>query len=591
MNPKLSCNQAIEFHQRGNLVEAERLYFQILAVEPSNFIANHLLGVIRHQQGRNVEALQLIGAALKLNPDSAEALSNYGFVLKSLGRFKEALASYDRALTIKGDFAEAWNNRGIVLLSLERFDDALQSCDNALAIKSNYAEAWNNRGLALRQLKRSMAALSSFDMALTIRSDFPEALNNRGVTQLDLERFGDALASFDEALTIKPDFADALNNRGAVLQNEMRFDEALACYDQALTIKPDFADALNNRGATLQNLKRFDEALECFDRAIGAVPDHAQAYLNKGLCALLMEHFEVGLRLFESRERGPGSVRSRSYPQPLWTGADDINKKTLFLYSEEGLGDTIQFCRYAALARARGARVILSVQDVLVGLMKVGFPAMEIIGSQATPQHIDFHNPLLSMPLAFNTDRSNIPASVPYLRAEPDRIRTWANRIGRDGFKIGISWQGNKRVTADIGRSFPLHHFERLSKSRNVRLISLQKNAGVEQLLELPSGMKVETFGDEFDDGPDAFIDTAAVMESLDLIITSDTAIAHLAGALGRPVWVALKFVPDWRWFLNRSDSPWYPTMRLFRQTSVGDWYDVFTEIQKQLEALVNRSG
>jgi tetratricopeptide (TPR) repeat protein len=591
MNLQLLCNQAIGFHQGGNLVEAERLYFQVLEVDPSNFIACHLLGVVRHQQGRNAEALTLIGAALKIKPDSAEALSNCGFVLKSLGRFKEALASYDRAVAIKGDFAEAWNNRGIVLLSLERFDDALQSCDKAIAIRANYAEAWNNRGLALRKLKRFGGAVSSYNKALAIMPDFPEALNNRGVTLLDLDNFEDALASFDKALAIKPEFADALNNRGAVLQDQMRFEEALTCYNRALSIQPDFADALNNRGASLQNLKRFEEALESFDHAIAVAPGHMQAHLNKGLCALLMERFDVGWRFFERREKGPASVRSRTYPQPLWTGADDIDGKVLFLYAEEGLGDTIQFCRYAPLAQARGAKVILSVQDVLVRLLKTGYPAMEVVGSQAKPRHIDFHNPLLSMPLAFGTDRNSIPATAAYLRAEPDRVRTWANRIGGGGFRVGISWQGNKRVTANVARSFPLRYLERLSEIPNVRLISLQKNAGVEQLLDLPSSMKVETFGKEFDDGRDAFIDTAAIMENLDLIITSDTAVAHLAGALGRPVWVALKYVPDWRWFLDRSDSPWYPTMRLFRQTSIGDWEGVFVEMQTQLEASVCRSG
>jgi tetratricopeptide (TPR) repeat protein len=591
MNLQLLCNQAIEFHKRGSLPEAERLYLNILAVEPSNFIACHLLGVVRHQQGRNAEALTLIAAALKINPDAAEALSNYGFVLKSLGRFKEALESYDRAVAIKDDFAEAWNNRAIVLLSLEHFEDAIQSCDKALAIKSNYAEAWNNRGLALRQLKRFEAALSSYDKALAIKPDFPEALNNRGVTLLDLDNFEGALVSFDNALSIKPDFSDALNNRGAVLQHQMRFEEALACYDRVLSAQPDFADALNNRGASLQNLRRFEEALQSFDHAISVAPGHAQAYLNKGLCALLMEHFDVGLPLFERREKGPASVRSRTYPQPLLSGADDINGKVLLLYAEEGLGDTIQFCRYATLAQAQGAKVILSVQDVLVRLLKFSYPAIEVIGSKVKSSNIDFHNPLLSMPLAFGTDRKGIPATVSYLQAEPDRVRTWASRIGAGGFRIGISWQGNNRVTADVGRSFPLRHFERLSKTPNVRLISLQKNAGVEQLLDLPSDVKVETFRDGFDDGRDAFVDTAAVMENLDLIITSDTAIAHLAGALGRPVWVALKYVPDWRWFLERSDSPWYPTMRLFRQTSIGEWEDVFIEIQKQLEAFVGLSG
>jgi hypothetical protein len=280
----------------------------------------------------------------------------------------------------------------------------------------------------------------------------------------------------------------------------------------------------------------------------------------------------------------------RSYPQPAWTGKESLDGKILFIYPEQGLGDTIQFCRYAELAEARGAKVILSVQDPLVRLMRQLGPTIGIVGQDAAPPDFDYHVALMSLPWAFRTDWNTFPARIPYLRAEPERVGKWRRIIGNGGFKVGICWQGNRRGQVDAGRSFPVRQFECLAGLPGVRLISLQKNDGAGQLLDLPAGMTVETLGDDFDSGGDAFVDTAAAMENLDLVITSDTAIAHLAGALGRPTWIALKHVGDWRWFLDRSDSPWYPTVRLFRQSQRGDWAGVFSEIERQLAALTKQS-
>jgi tetratricopeptide (TPR) repeat protein len=650
MNLQDRYRQAIDFYQRGNLEEAERLCRQMLSVNPSGFAPRYMLGVICAQQGRNVEALEFIGDALKAQPNDVMALLSHGNILNTLGRFEEAVGSYNRALVIKQDHIEALFSRGIALTELKRFAEALESFDRVLAIQPAFAEALGNRGNALRGLHRFDEALASYDQALAIKADFAEALSNRGAALCDLKRFADALLSYDKALAIKPndigarynrghalqdleqyeeavasyddvlaimpDVFDALYNRGVALSELKRFDDALLSYDKALVIKPDdaetlynrglalcdlnrsgealasydralavkplFIEALGNRGIPLQQLKRFEEAIASFDHAIVVDPGDAKNYWNKGLCKLLMGHFGEGWRLYELRKKlqqGEGHC----YTQPLWSGEEDISGKVLHIYAEQGLGDTIQFCRYAVLAQARGAKVVLSVRKEIRRLIEtVGLP-IEILASEAVPFEFDYHIPLLSMPLAFKTDQSNVPANVPYLHAEPERTKAWGDKIGSDGLKIGISWQGKKHVKADIGRSFPLRTFENISKIRNVRLISLQKNAGVEQLQNLPQGMKVETLGDQFDDGPDAFIDTAAVMKHLDLIITPDTSIAHLAGALGRPTWVVLKYVPDWRWLLDRLDSPWYPTARLFRQQVDGDWAEPFAQMEHQL--------
>ena len=289
-----------------------------------------------------------------------------------------------------------------------------------------------------------------------------------------------------------------------------------------------------------------------------------------------------GLRLYEWRKKLPAPIEARDYRQPLWTGAEDIAGKTLFVYIEQGLGDTIQFYRYALLARARGARVILAVQDQIVRLMRDAGGDIEILDRSGVPPEFDYHAPLMSLPLAFATTRSTIPAPIPYLRAQPQRVRHWARKIGAEGFKIGICWQG---ATSIAGRSFPLASLAAISGIENLRLISLQKGEGTEQLASLPAGMKIESLGDDFDTGADAFCDSAAVMQSLDLVISCDTALAHLAGALGRPAWLALKYVPDWLSFLKTSRSPWYPDLTLFRQPAPGDWTAVFAQMESRLRS------
>jgi hypothetical protein len=279
------------------------------------------------------------------------------------------------------------------------------------------------------------------------------------------------------------------------------------------------------------------------------------------------------------------TVRQASHDRarPLWDGKEKIAGKTLFIYAEQGLGDTLQFCRYAKLLVQGGARVILAVQDSLVTLLQGLGTGIELIGPTQRPRHYDFHCPLLSLPRAFRTRLDSIPAIVPYLQADPARVARWRARLGSRGRLIGIRWQGGTS-RADVGRSFPLRHYEPLAGINGVRLIGLQRDAGCEQLHSLPSHWHVEDIASEFDpDTANTFLDTAAVMQCLELVITSDTSVAHLAGALARPTWLVLKHVPDWRWLLDRDDSPWYPTMQLFRQPRPGDWESAFDAISTEL--------
>jgi len=396
-----------------------------------------------------------------------------------------------------------------------------------------------------------------------------------------LRQFAPALAAYDRALALEPGLILLHLIRGDVLQWLLRYGEALQSYDRFLGYVPDHAEAWNSRGLALQNLGRLVEALQSYSRAEALAPGLAAPHLYRGFCHLLMQDFARGLPLYEWRKRMPQPMEVRQYPQPLWTGAEDIRGRILFSYVEQGFGDTIQYYRYVSFALAHGAKVILSVPDPLVALLKNATPAVELSGRDKMPAHFDFHIPLASIPLAMGMRADTIPASKSYLSAEPGRAAHWTARLGSHGLRIGIAWRGKEQIRGLEGKSFPVAALARIADLPNVRLISLQKGDGIDQLAHLPAGMKVETY--DFDEGPDAFRDTAAMMSACDLVISADSAPAHLAGALGVPCWIALKQVPDWRWFLDRNDSPWYPSVRLFRQQAMGDWDSVFDAMRREL--------
>jgi tetratricopeptide (TPR) repeat protein len=537
-------DEALSMHGQGRLAEAERLYEQALASTPSLKDARHMLGVLRAQQGRHQEALGLIAPVVAANPSDLLASVNLGNVLNALGRWLEALENYDRALALAPNYADAWCNRGNVLQNMGRLKDALRSYDRALSLNPNFMMALNNRGNTLMNLGRYEEALGSYDYALALNAGHPEVHIHR---------------------------ADAL-------QRLCRFEEALGSYDNALNLSPDNPDVRNNRGVALQQLGRLDEAMDSFARAERLVPGMPQARVNRARLYLLQQNFEKGWPLLEARKHMSEPRDARIFAQPLWTGVEDINGKILFAYIDCGLGDAIQFYRYAPLAEARGAKVILSINTPLLPLLQSATPPVSMLPMDQVPDRFDYHIPLMSMPLALGI---NIPETGRYLAAEPVRVAKWRDRLGVEGHRVAIAWQGDTVKGAE-GKSFPVSALAKIAAIPGIRLISLQKHAGAEQLEGLPLSMAVETFA-EFDDGPRAFVDSAAILENCDLLISCDTALAHLAGALGIPNWIALKYVPDWRWFLERSDTPWYPNTRLFRQAALGDWDSVFRAMEAEL--------
>ena len=577
--------QAVDLLRAGKLVEANQICASLLAANPADGEAAHLLGFTALRLGRLVDALNAFDKAGTLQPGNPELFNNRGNCLKALGRPEQALASYRRALELLPGYAEALNNSGLALHDLGRDAEALTSYDQALALKPGYLAALANRGDALKALGRLDDALASYDAALAIQPNLPQVLNNRGNLLRALGRPEAALASLDQALKIRPDDPRTLTNRGAVHKAMMRYDEALADYDRALGIEPRLPETLSNRGVVLEALGRFDEALASYDQALDIQPEHMEAVRNKGLLRLLTGAWREGWASVESRRRIASWV-PRAFPGPELERLEDAEGARVLLYAEQGLGDTIQFARFAQRLSAAGATVTLEVQAPLSGLMS-GLAGVTVVSrAGAVPAH-DFHLPLMSLPRVMGIELGTLGVEIPYLTADPARADAWAARLGDEGFKVGIVWQGNPGGEIDQGRSIPLAAFAGLADIPGVRLVSLQKGFGAEQLDGLAERVGVQTLGEAFDAGDQSFLDTAAVMAHLDLVITSDTSIAHLAGAMGRPVWVVLKSVPDWRWGLEGETSPWYPTARLFRQTTRGDWSGVFDQVRAALRAQV----
>ena len=419
-------------------------------------------------------------------------------------------------------------------------------------------------------------------------TDF-DALHMLGVIAAQTQRTERAVELLQKAIARRSDIPAAHNNLAMALAEVNRLQEAAASYDRVIALAPDHIDAYAAKAKALYDLRRPEEALAALDQAVALDPMNATHYWKASLCCLSMGHYARGWKLYESRNHVVTSTgtnglnrSTRVRPDRLWNGRDSLAGRTLFVQAEQGFGDMLQFSRYLRLVEARGARVIFSVPPQLRKLLGGISPTIEVISETAPVPAADYDCLLASLPYLFSTEVATIPAAVPYLLAEPERTARWRERLGTAGFKVGICWQG-KPGLPDVGRSFPLNSLAVLSGIPGVRLICLQKGAGVEQLLEPAPGLDVEQLGEDYDAGSDAFVDTAAIMHSLDLVITVDSAIAHLAGAIGRPAWVALKFAPDWRWLLDRDDSPWYPTLRLFRQRSAHDWTSVFAAMRAAL--------
>jgi tetratricopeptide (TPR) repeat protein len=504
--------------------------------------------------------------------DQADARNNLAISLIDAGRLEQAVLACHQAIVLEPNFAEAHNNLAVALKKLGRLDEAITACSAAIALRPTYAEAHSNLGNALFETGRIEPAITAYRRALDLKPDYLAALNNLGTALGKAGQFTQAIDAYTAAIKLKPDVAEVHNNLGVALGGIGRLDDAIGAFRRAIQINSGYAEAWANLGAVLCDSGDGESALAACRRAIELRPDLAIAHSNYALILLRLGHYELGWPEHEWRFKCNPKFRPRSFSQPRWDGSP-LAGQTILLHAEQGWGDTIQFVRYAPLVASRGGRVILECQPELIRLLG-NLPGVDQLVPFGQPlRPFDLHCPLLSLPAAIGTTLNSIPADVPYLHANSANWRERLNVIG-NRLKVGLVWAGRPTHTNDHNRSMQLSHFSRLSEIPNVAFYSLQKGPAAAQ-----TGLELIDFTTELND----FADTAALVGALDLVIAVDTAVAHLAGAIGKPVWVLLPMCADWRWMTERSDSPWYPTMRLFRQTRWGDWDQVVQNVARAL--------
>jgi tetratricopeptide (TPR) repeat protein len=555
-------NEALALHRQGRLRDAEKIYTRVLKAAPDHFDALNLLGTIKAQLGRIGEAHRLLSTAVKLNPRAPQAWANLGQVLHALKRDGDALDCFDKALALAPDDIAIINNRADALLSLGRTEEALAAFQQVLARVPQHPQARLSSGIAHAALGALEEAVAEFDHALTLAPGHPAAHFNRGIALYDLGRYADAVAAHDNALKAAPDHTGALLNRGRALAALNRFDDAIASYGKVHVLRKDDADV----------------------------------HFMESLALLTLGDYRRGFEKYEWRWRRSGMPEQKSRGRPLWRGDYPLARKTVLLHAEQGFGDTIQFARYVPLLAASGANVILEVQPELTTLMaRLEGAAAVIARGAAPPQQFDVHCPLGSLPLAFKTEPATVPADIPYLSADDAHLAKWSARIGALARpRIAIAWSGNPSHLNDRNRSIvfaklaplfpPPHSSPQAGEGRaGASFVSIQRDVRGEDSVALAGETRVTNVGAELEN----FDDTAAVIALCDLVISVDTAVAHLAGAMGRPLWMLLPFAPDWRWTLDGDTSPWYPTARLFRQAALGDWDGVIARVGAELKRFV----
>jgi tetratricopeptide (TPR) repeat protein len=570
----------------GQMAEAEQCGRQALAIESGHADSLHLMGLLCIVAKQDDLAIDWFAQAIGQNPDVADYFSNLATALVNRGRNEEAIKSLDRALILKPDWAEVWHRMGMVLHQQSRADEAGLCFDRALALSPDYLEAANAAGLSHFNAGRYEEAIVRFERSIAIDPTQAGGFHFKGICQIRLKRFDEGRQTCLQALALAPDNFEIVNNIGLALLKLGRSAEAVGFFDRVISLNPGFAPAHNHRAVALGDLHRFDEAVASFDHALALAPDAAETHWNAALQWLLLGHFERGWPAREwGRKCAAGTFVDRAFTQAAWLGETPVAGQTILLHSDEGLGDTIQFARYAPLVAQLGARVILEVQDA-VHLLLSGIDGIALCLPKtgvALPE-FDLHCPLSALPLAFATTLDTIPAPRRYLPPpSAARVQAWQARLGtQDKLRVGMVWSGNPAHNNDRNRSMPLATMTALLDV-DARFISLQKDPR-------PSDRDVLRAHSEIVD-PTAhltdFSETAALIACLDLVITVDTSVAHLAGAMGCPTWILLPYSPDYRWLLDRDDSPWYPSVRLFRQDARRDYREVLARVRDELRKQV----
>ncbi|BAM91990.1 putative TPR domain protein [Bradyrhizobium oligotrophicum S58] len=569
----------------GRHADAEGCCHLALAIDGGHAPTLNLLGILALEARQYDAALQWVSRAIQQDGQPQYFLS-LGTVLQVQGRSDEVIKVFDKARALGLESADLWMLRGNALVQLQQLADAVSSFQRVLELNPQNWDAANQCGITLQRLGRIEEALAYLDLSDALRPNHVPTLMMRGALLNALKRFDEALSICRRAHDIEPGNSDICVKTGIVLRTMRRDEEALEWFELALALQPGSRDALHDKAAVLTKLRRFDEAFEIYRRLKDVHPSDALADLGAAHLNLLLGNFDAGWSGREARWNLPSSYPR--FQQPMWQGEDDIAGKTIIIAADEGLGDTIQFARYVPMVAALGARVILAVQKSLLSLLSntPGISQCIRISEATDLAAVDFHCPIMSLPFAFRTVLGTIPAPVSYLPApNPERIQFWEERLGaHEKLRVGLVWSGNPNHLDDHNRSIPLRTFSQLL-GEEAAFVSLQKEPKAEDKAALQEASQILDLTRQLTD----FADTAALISCLDLVVTVDTSVAHLAGALGRPTWTLLSYTPDYRWLLDRDDSVWYPTMRLFRQRERRDWAEVVEQVRAALHEVIAR--
>jgi tetratricopeptide (TPR) repeat protein len=617
----LKHDYAEAYYNLGNVLRADgqsegaiAAFRQAILLDPKSLEARNNLGKALKDNGELDESIVVYRQVIALKPDHGEGHYNLGNVLRSKGQLCEAVAAFRQAIALDPHFAEAHSNLGNALMANGRLAEAIAAFRQAIIAKPAFVEAHINLGDALRVGGQLDASLAACRQAIVLNANSAVAHGNLGNTLYDMGRLDEAIATYRQAIARRPNYAQAHSNLANPLRAKGQIQQAVDACLRAIALQPGLASAHCNLGAALQEMGRLEEAIAAFRQAVLLNPDFPEAHYNLGAALLSQGDFGPGWEEYEWRwKRSDCPSAAGNYPHPRWDGSDLMNR-TILLHAEQGLGDTIQFIRYVPLVCERGGKVILCGDPQLRQLLR-GMPGVEKwLEPGAAIPHFDVHCPLLSLPLAFGTTLETIPAKGPYLSADTKLVESWCNKLATYAsmFKVALVWAGKPTHPNDGNRSMKLADLAGLMRVPGAGFFSLQKGEAAEQARSLPQGTELVDWTAELND----FTDTAALIDNLDLVISVDTAVPHLAGAMGKPVWLLLPFAPDWRWMEARegkteggrrkaeegrggmiegspfglppsafrlSSSPWYPTMRLFRQPARGDWESVVAEVANAL--------
>ena len=571
----------------GRHLDAQRCCQRALELDAGHADTLQLMGLLSLHTKQYDAAIEWVGRANRTDPKTPY-LASLGAALEQQGLLKEALEAFNKATQITPDDAELWTKLANVLVLLRRLDHAIWAYEHALKLHPRYWYAAYNYAVLLLQSGRFEEALIRFNLCDELQPNHAATLNKRGEALSNLNRFEESLSDSRRAQALDPTNADICNNIGAALQKLTRHEEALEWFDRALDLQPNSVTVLSNKASTLGEVLRLDEAITVYRHAKRIDPENAETVWNLALLQLLDGDFEAGWRGREARWKVSslgGAATYPKFPQPMWLGDENIEGKTILVCADEGVGDTIQFVRYAPMLAALGARVILLPQESLYPLLSE-LPGVSqcLPNLRRGPPVFDMHCPITSLPLAFRATLDTIPAPTSYLPTPPqDRRQVWEGRLGRhDRLRVGLVWSGNPKHKSDRNRSIPLRTFSSILDA-DASFVSLQKDPNFVDKAILLERTDIVDLTAHLGD----FSETAALISCLDLVITVDTAVAHLAGALGRPTWILLPYTPDYRWLLDREDSPWYPTARLFRQAATREWSGVLDRARTELMALI----